>query len=167
VTTVELSRKNLLAILAGFVVIILIGIITGAFSFFINATMAHTLSVQDFKSTSTSMPYLAVSWLLKILSFLSPIIGGFVVGRLVKNKEWLYGGLLGVILSATSIAIVSLTFVLPTSFMYSNQFPAGYEQSLAQNNIVNQLLHPPIIILLTGLGGYLSDVLYKKNRKKK
>lgn len=165
-TTVQLSRKNLLAILVGFIVIMVIGIITSTISFFISSNMVRTLSVQDFKSALTQQPYITFSWLLRIISFLSPIVGGFVVGLIVKKNGWLYGGLLGVVLIAISIGIASLIFILPTSLIYGNHFPAGYGQSLALKNITSQLLHSPVTIILTAIGGYLGERLHKRNRKK-
>lgn len=164
--TIQLSRKNLLAILAGFAVIVLIGIITSTISLFISSHIARASSVYDFKSAFTQQPYLTFSWLLRILSFLSPVIGGFIVGWLVKEKGLLYGGILGVTLKLISIGIVSLTFLLPASLIYGSHLPPQQGQGLAQQNILNQLLYSPVTIILTALGGYLGERLHKRNRKK-
>ena len=166
VKTVQFSRKNLSAILAGFVVILLIGIITSAISIFISRQiMVRTLSLDDLRSAFTQPGYLIFSWLLRIISSISPVIGGFVVGRLVKEKGWLYGGILGVFLKLISIGIVSLTFLLPSSLIYGPHLPPHQVQSLTQQNILNQLLYSPITIVLTGLGGYLGEYFRKRNRK--
>jgi hypothetical protein len=166
VTSVQLSRINLLAILVGFVVIVVIGIITSTTSFFISSQIASAYSVGELKSAFIQQQYLTFSWLLRIISFLSPIIGGFVVGR-IKNNGWLYGGLLGVVLTVISIGIVSLIFILPTSLIYDNHFPAGYGQLLALKNITSQLLHSPLTIILTAIGGYLGERLHKRKGNKK
>lgn len=129
--------------------------------------MVRTLSVQDFKSAFTQQPYLTFSWLLRAISFLSPAIGGFVVGWLVKKKGWLYGSILGIVLKIISIGIISLIFLLPISLVYGPHFPSEQGQSLTQQNILNQLLYAPITIILATLGGYLGEHLHKRNRKKK
>ena len=145
-----LSKKVFLAIAAGFTVIVLIGTATSAISF-----------LSFFVSFRLGLTF---SWLLKITSYLSFIIGGFVVGWIVKEKGLIYGGILGIILKLVSISIVGLTFFLPTSLIYGPNFPAGYGQELAQKNIVNQLLSSPITIMLTAFGGYLGEYFNKSHR---
>lgn len=165
--SIRFSKRNVFAIVVGFAVIVLIGIVTSLISFYCLANLGRILGPDNYLSALSQQPYLAISWFLDIIKLLSPLAGGFVVGRIVKQKGWLYGGLLGIVLTAISIGFVSLTFILPTSLTYGNQFPAGYAQSLAQKNILNQLLHSPITVILTGLGGYISDFLNKRNRKNK
>lgn len=166
-STLHLSKKTVLAIITGFAATILIGIITSAISFYITINIARTFSLQDFKSAFTQQPYVTFSWLLRIISFLSPIIGGFVVGWIIKERGWLYGGILGVALKLVSIGIISLTFLLPTSLIYGPNFPVEQGQAMAQKNIMNQLLYSPITVALTALGGYLGEYFSKKHPKKK
>lgn len=173
-STIRLSKKIFLGIIAGFVIIILIGIVTSAISFYISTNIARTSSPQDFKSAFTQQPYVTFSWLLRIISFISPVIGGFVVGWIIKKKGLLYGGVLGIVLKLISIAIVSLTFLLPTSLIYGPNFATEQGRALieqreilAQKNIVNQLLYSPFTIALTAFGGYLGERFSKKSSKKK
>ncbi len=159
---IELSRKNLFALLLGFLLIVGIGIVTSAISFFMVSNVMRTVPASEFKSALSEQPIITFNWLLRIISFVSPILGGLVVGYIVKEKGWLYGGLLGIILLIISIAIVSLTLILPTSMTYDPQFPSGYGHDLALKNILNQLLHSPLTIALTALGGLLGEKFYKK-----
>jgi len=164
VLQLNLSRKNLLAILLGFLTILGIGILTTTISFLIHLNMARTLSPENFRAAISQHPVLTISWILRGLSFISPVIGGVVVGWITKEKGWLYGGLLGVILTLVSIGFASLTFILPTATIYGSDFPANYGHDLAQKNIVNQLIGAPLTIVLTSLGGWLGEKIHKKRK---
>ena len=163
---INLSRKNLFAIFLGLLVIVGLGIITSTVSFFVISNIMRTTPVSEFKYAFSQQPILVSNWLSKIIALASPILGGFVVGYLVKEKGWLYGALLGFILLFISISIVSLIFILPTSIIYGPQFPPNYGHELAQKNILNQLLHSPLTIVLASLGGYLGERFYIQKVKK-
>lgn len=165
--TISLSRKNLLAILIGLIAVILIGIITNAISFYISSHIVRTTSVQEFKSAFTQQPYITYRWILGTISFVSPIIGGFVVGWIVKDKGWLYGGVLGIILRLISLAFAIVVFLLPTSLIYGPNFPTDFRKAESLQSIINILIYSPITILKTVVGGYLGEHLHKRNRKKK
>ncbi len=159
---IKLSRKNLFAIFLGFLLIAGIGIITSTISFFVTINITRTTPINELKNALSQQPMLIINWLLRLVSFFSPILGGFVVGYMIKEKGWLYGGLLGIFLIIISLGIVSLTFILPTSFMYGSQFPSDYGHSLAQKNLLNQLFNSPLTIALTSLGGFLGERFYSK-----
>ena len=152
---IRFSKRNLLAFVAGFFTIVLIGGITSTLSFLMMTNISRVFSP----------PYATFNWLLRGLSFLSPVIGGLVVGWMVKEKGWLYGGILGFTLKLISIGVVSLTFFLPSPLVFGSKFPSNYGQELAQKNIFNQLLDLPVTIALTVLGGYWGERLRIKNRK--
>lgn len=143
--------KNILAILAGLFVIILFGFVTSLFA----------LNVLEKYNDFTPQNYLPI----KILHLFSPILGGFVVGLIVKDKKWLYGALLGVILTIISVSSVSLTMLLSPASMYGDDFPANEGRILARQNILNQLQGAPLTIFLTGLGGYLGEKSIKNKKK--
>lgn len=160
----NLTRRNLFAIFLGFLVILMLGIITSGISFLISSQVAQNVSPQNFEAAFSQQPILTFSWILRILSFASPILGGIVVGMLIREKGWLYGGLLGVVLTLLSIGIVLLAFFVSTSLIYGQNVPASFGQNLAQKNILNQFINAPLIIVSTAFGGWLGEKLYK-NRK--
>lgn len=163
-TNLPISRRGLFAILVGFLVIVSIGIISSIVSFLMTLHLIRNFAVQDFPAAFYKQPYLTVSWVLRTISYISPIFAGVVVGWIVKEKGWLYGGVLGVILKLTSIGIVLLTFLLPSSVIYGPNIPQNYGYNLAQKNMLNKLLYAPITITLTALGGWLGEK-YSEKRK--
>lgn len=141
----EFSKRNFLALLAGLVTIVLIGIVTSTASF--------------------HQPYLAFRWLIIILSFLSPVLGGFVVGWITRERGWFYGALSGVIVQLGLIIVILVSyFFLSTEIKYSqsNQVLLGF---IAIKNIMGTLLNSAQFIILAALGGYLGESL-RKNRKR-
>ena len=163
-TNIKFSRKNIFAIFIGFLVIVGMGIITSTISVFVVPNIMHNIPARDFQAAFFEQPTFILSWILKGISFISPILGGLVVGWIVKEKGWLYGGLLGVLLQLTSIGIVSSTFFLPTSVIWGPSIPVEYGHSLALKNILDQLLDTPTFLALTLLGGWLGERLYKIRR---
>lgn len=140
---ISFSKKNLLAIFAGFIVIILLSIIINIFSFIISLNIAINFSPQNFKPAFNQQPYLTYIWLLRIISYLSLIVGGFVVGKFVKKEGWIYGAILGVIFALISIANVVFS----------------------QRDTSLQILQPILTVIFTGFGGYLGEVIGRKNSK--
>lgn len=163
---IQFSRKNIFAVLAGFSVIILLGIITSVVQLFMTSHILQTVSATGFKAAFTQQPYITISWSLRTLSYLSPVIGGFCVGWLVGEKGWLYGGVLGVALKFVSIGIVSLYFFLHVFIFFDSYLPPQQTQGLAQQNILHQLLYSPITILFTAFGGYIGEHLHKNRMRK-
>ncbi len=152
----KLSKRNVLAILFGFLLIFGITIITSTISFFIVSNVMHT--TQDLKTALSTQPILIIT---EGITFISPILGGLLAGWIVKEKGWLYGGILGIILILISVGISILPFLLPASLLYGANFPKDYGSSLAQKGILNQLLHSPVTIILTVIGGYLGEKFHK------
>lgn len=160
-----LSRRHLFAILLGFLVVIAIGIVLSSISFLIYSNAARKLSPDEFRNISLQQPYLAFNMLSKIIYFVLPVLGGFVVGWLVKEKGWLYGGLLGIMLIFISIVIAALPLLLPATYLYGQNIPPNYSYDLAQKNILNQLFNSPLTIALTVLGGLLGEKLHRSKSK--
>lgn len=158
---IQLSKKNLHIILGGYIVILLIKILTVALIAYVNIIMVRNFSVDDFESAYTQQPYFTIFWIFRIITFITPIFGGFLVGRLIKNKGWFYGGLLGIIPTVLSILVTSLIFLLPAAT--SN----GQAHSSAQQNIINTLIGSPLLIGLTALGGFFGELYSKRSHKKK
>lgn len=158
---IHVSKRNLSAIFAGFFTIVLIGAITNTFQFFMLANLSRVFTSHLY----IQQPYLTFNWILRGLSFLSPVVGGLVVGWMVKEKGWVYGGILGFTLGLVSMSIVSLTFILPSSMIFGSRFPSDYGQELAEKKIRHQLLGWPVTVALTALGGYWGERLCIRKRK--
>ena len=161
----DLTRRNVFAILLGLVVIVLLGIVLSVISFLLTYQVAWNTSPQDFENAYSQRSVVTFSWILWILSFVSYVIGGIVVGYRVRKNGWLYGGLLGVVLNLLSIGVVLLTYFLPTSLIYGQNVPPNFGQDLASKNILGQLISAPLDIVLTAFGGWLGEKLYKKVSK--
>lgn len=145
----QYSHRNLFAIFIGFFVVVSIGIISSAISLIFY-----------------TQTYSIVSWTLRIIfDFFSVILGGIVVGWIVRKKGWVYGGILGIVLTIVSIGVVSLSFVLPPTLIYGQNVPHDFYRNLAQKNILNQFFQAPLTILLTSLSGLLGERLYNKRAK--
>lgn len=161
----EISRRHIFAIFVGFFIILGLGIITSALSFFMTFHLIRDVSPQDFPAAFYQQPYLTFSWLLRIISFISPILAGVVVGWIAREKGWLYGGFLGILLKLISVGTVFLTFLLPTSLIFGANMSQVAGDALVQKNILNQLLYAPITIILIALGGWLGESFYKRRHK--
>ena len=149
---IKFTKRNLLAILLGFLVVAGIGIIT------------TFVSVFFFRSVFLQQPPTFI-WLLKTVSYLSLLAGGFVVGWIVREKGWVYGGLLGMALVLVNTGLAILFLLLPISVVYGPDFPPDYGKGIAQKQINNAFLNAPKTILLTSLGGFLGAYLYKRKRR--
>lgn len=158
----QLSRKHVLDLFLGLLVIIVLEIIINAISLFIAYHVTQITPVNEIKDTYSQQPILFFNWLLGIIGVVSPVLGGLVAGWKIKEKGWLYGGLLGIVLTLIFIVFVSYPFFLPTSWVYGLGYPAGYGHDVALKNILNQLIHAPVTIILTSIGGILGEKLYKK-----
>lgn len=158
------SHRNLFAIFIGFLVIVFIGIISSAISFPLISHLFRNLATENLSSIFSTQPYLIVSWtLMVIFDFFPVILGGIVVGWIVREKGWVYGGILGIVLTIVSIGVVSLTFVLPPTLIYGQNVPHDFGRNLAQKNISNQFFQAPLTILLTSLSGLLGERLYNQS----
>lgn len=154
--SIQFSRRNIFAIFFGFLVIILLGFITSGFVFFLAPRLARSGHM-----------IIIFSYLIAALTLLTPIIGGFVVGWHVQKQGGLYGAILGVFLTVVSMALVSLTFILPSSLISSPDFPAAQARALAKTNLLTQLLHAPFLIFVTLLGGILGVWAYQKRQNRR
>lgn len=128
------SRRDVVwPIFVGFIVVLLIGILASVF---------------------VAMIYVPSPLLSLFLNFFSPVIGGVIVGRMIKEKGWWYGGVLGVLLQAASIVISSLTFIIP---MQGGDVGRDLGYQLAFTHILNLLLEAPRTIVLAAVGGYIGQ----------
>src|SRR3990167_2195488 len=88
-------KRKIIAVALGLLVII-IGIILVSFiSFLYLTSVTRTLEPSEFKTAINTPPYIYVSWIIRAADGLMVILGGFIAGRLAKEKGWLYGGLSG------------------------------------------------------------------------
>ena len=153
-SSIHFSKKNIFALLLGVLTVFFLGSITTGFAFFI---------APHFGNSGTMMIILGSAIALVTLG--TPVIGGFVVGWRVQEQAWLYGALFGMLLVMLSMAIVSLTFVLPFSLITSPSFPIEQAHALAKASLLSQFLHAPFFIFVTLLGGMLGGWAYRKRQK--
>lgn len=166
----KLSRKNLMALLMGYLVIFTIGILIKILSFVQTQLAINSLqhvSLEALNQKFSEQPYDAFSWLLRILSFLSLISGGFVVGWKVKERGWVYGGLLGFLIKLIGLTSILIIAFLPASFVYGVDISNGARMEQVAKKIFFAFIELPLAVLLIGLGGYLGEFFYKKNSKRK
>ena len=152
---IQFTRKNIGAIGLGFLVMLLIGVLTTAIS----------VVVARFLSGNTTV-IVTIAYLLGILTLFTPTIAGFIVGWRIRTQGWLYGGLLGVAVSLISMILASVTFILPASYISSPNFSVAEAHALARSNLLLQLTHTPLLVLATTLGGFLGEWAYEKRQKR-
>jgi putative membrane protein (TIGR04086 family) len=165
-TSISLSKKNLLGILVGIGTRLGIGIIITIISLLIAQYIYQISSVDDLQSNSFQ-PLTIYRYITQVLGLLTPIIGGFVTGKMVKEKGWLYGGLVSVFLLLISLGLVSLSFILPRTFLYGPHITSEMINQIALKNILRQLSEMPFDIILSVFGGYLGQKYSGKIMKRK
>ena len=150
----QFTKRTMGALLLGFLIIVALVFVTSGFALFI---------IPSFLSHMTILKVLSYGF--GILTLITPVIGGFVVGWRIRERGWLYGGLLGLILSVISMLVVSLTFILPASVVSGPNFSIEQARFLAKANLMMQLTHAPFLIAVTALGGVLGVWAYRKRQK--
>ncbi len=161
------TKRVILAILTGVCVSICIGILISVIGFSFNIYIARIYSVENYQSTFYEQPHITITWLLKLLGFISLMAGGFLTSRIIKKSGFLYGASVGVVLVLLSISLASLAFILPAFSLYGPHYSADLAQQFVTKNILNQLLRAPLTIVLTAFGGYLGEKLYGRKLTKK
>jgi hypothetical protein len=136
------SKKNILAILSGLFVIILLRIIIAVTVSPIIAYNASLNSNAENYISNLQSQYSSMSLIFNLISFFILILGGFVVGKIVKSNGWIYGAILGLIFVSFGV----VTAILRQTWHF---------------NMVNSVLN----IVLISLGGYLGDKVSKKSSK--
>lgn len=141
-------KRKIIAVSLGLLVII-VGIILVSFISFIYLTgIARSLGLSEFKTAINNPPYIYVSWIIRAADALIVILGGFIAGRLVKEKGWLYGGLSGL--------IYFLLFLLADIFA-----TLSLGRSYALNSYLTALPSGLILTIEAGIGGLISERFFK------
>ena len=151
---ITFSKRNILAILLGFGAVLVVGLLTSG------------LSIVTFRVGPTAIG-ITLGYVTGILTLLSPIIGGCVVGWRVREQGWLYAGWLGVFLVLVSMLLVSITFFLPASMVSSSVVSIEQARAAAKANLLLQVTHAPFLIVVTALGGIVGNWAYLKRAKPK
>jgi hypothetical protein len=101
-----------------------------------------------------------------VMSNLVYLAAGFIVGRTIRNKGFLYGMIPGALYSALSILLFIglITFAGPEIF--GPVFKSKQNNDLILKNITSSFISGIQITLLTGLGGWLGEWSLKTNSKK-
>ena len=98
---------------------------------------------------------------LSFVSILTPVIGGVVLGYIMKKKGWLHASILAICIKSFSIIVICTIFFNPT-FFYGGRHPSQYAYELALKNILRLVLSLPFTVALVGIGGWFGELLSKK-----
>ncbi|MCR4324730.1 MAG: DUF5518 domain-containing protein [Candidatus Curtissbacteria bacterium] len=149
----NLTRRNLLAIFLGFLVFLVLFIVAKVLVLFTFHQAVLNFPLGDIEGSLSRQPFAAILWISRTLSLMAPLLGGVVIGYMVRERGWFYGGLLGVLLAIIFMGIISLGFFVPESFN-----PNSFGEI-----ILEVIFYLPLYVVLTALGGWLGEIL--KNRK--
>jgi MFS family permease len=97
--------------------------------------------------------------LISTLVYTSPVIGGIVVGYVLKKKGWYYGLVLGIIELLVSVSLPLIVFIYP---VYTSEISNEMIRQMAQGNILKQLMKAPLTLFLYALGGHIGEYISKK-----
>lgn len=160
----SLVSSSLVSILWGLFTIVLIGIIVHFGLVYVNDRLIAPSPSGEFQSSQPRQPYLTFLYMFKSISLISPLLGGVVVGFLVKRKGWQYGLLLGMIL-----VIISLGFVITISTLRNDIFGSKIPQIIIEkqvNDIYSTSLRKiPLILVLSLIGGIVGENIVMKRNK--
>lgn len=161
--SVRFSKRHFLAVFAGIGTIVLVSAITSTIFFLL---YLRWFSVMHGESLFTQQPYLSFRWAVRGINYLTLILGGYVAGRMMKERGLLYGAMVGLFLTIISISISITASFLPTSLLFGPQFPGDEKRMLINNNLLGQLIDMPFTLVLTTVGGYIGERFGKRNRGK-
>ena len=141
---------NYFAVFLGLLVVIIEGAVTSSFFIFGAPRISNMGLLQS----------LVVFF--SIFTLISPLLGAAVVGWRVRERGWMYGAILGVILLILSMGIVSLTFILPESLVSGPNLTMSEARTLSKENLHTQAIHAPALLAMTALGGFLGSWLRRR-----
>ncbi len=137
-------------------------LVAGFFTIFILNTVARLFVYREVRGIAnddkklTSIAYDPIFH--SFISLIIPILGGIVVGYLIKKNGALYGAILALIVKTISILIISSMFFYPAAF-YAIELPIEVRNTIASQNIMRQLYSLPISILFIAWGGWVGEKL--------
>lgn len=154
----SLSKKNFVAILAGLITVLLVTIVGWVISFIEIRSISDSVSKgQDVFSAYSQKSHVILNQIVGMLSFLSPAIGGVVVGWISRGRKWLHGVIFGTILSIISIGIFALPLLsIPTQNSLFDSFRKSIELG-----VLSKVISSPIIIMLSILGCFLGELIHR------
>lgn len=142
--------KPAFALLAGFITIYILNAISQIFIF------QKVQGIAGVNSPLDTPVYHKV--LHTVISLIIPIIGGGVVGFIVKKKGAFYGGTLAIILKMISIAVIATIFVYPPAF-YGIPMQPESARIFTLQNLTRQIISLPFAILFMAWGGWVGEKL--------
>lgn len=153
------NNRLTLALLCGFLSIFILNAVITVVSIFL---ATYLLSQSEFALKGkeayqifiSTPPYVYLIWAVILLKYINLISGGFIVGRMMRRKGLLWGGVLGIV---TELILYFLSNWLTSNINYANI-------SFSINNLLKPIA---TTILLTGLGGFLGERLSKSKSSKK
>ena len=140
--------KPALALVAGFLTIFILNTVSRLFIF---------QKVKGFTNGSSMVDTTAYNSLLHTtVALFIPIIGGIVVGYLVKKKGVYFGGALAIILKMISVGIICTLFIYPPA-LYGIQLSTEAARTYALQNLSREFISLPFSILFMAWGGWVGE----------
>ncbi len=146
-------RRLILVVVFGLVLNIVLGI---GVSF---------LLIQLVRMDPFAEPSLAIRILSLVISYIPLFASCFTVGFLMKDKGATYGAYFGVSLVVLSLLVSASVAMLPPPVIFGPEYTKSMALSVIQKNILNQLFHAPITIVLAALGGWIGSFFRKGNAR--
>ncbi len=166
-----LSKKSKLIFYSfaiGFLIILLSQIITATINFlFIRYQFTH-LSFEELKNLSNLFSSQLVGWINLLIRTGALIFAGYFISRRIREKGWLYGGLIGAVWFMFVLTISLLPFLLPKDLIYGPNFPEQMAQANMDKRLTNLISGLPLgllkTVVLTTIGGFLGKYLTKRTK---
>ncbi|MBP7966771.1 hypothetical protein KAZ66_00715 [Candidatus Woesebacteria bacterium] len=142
--------KQALALVAGFLTIFILNAVSRLFVF---------QKVKGFTNGSSTIDTTVYNSVLHTMTALFiPIIGGIVVGYIVKKKGAYFGGALAIILKMISVGVICTLFIYPPAF-YGIQLSGEAARTYALQNLSREFISLPFAILFMAWGGWVGEKL--------
>ncbi len=140
--------KPALSLLVGFLTIFILNTISRLFIF---------QKVKGFANGSSMVDTTVYnSFLHTTVALFIPIIGGIVVGYLVKKRGAYFGGALAIILKMISVGVICTLFIYPPAF-YGIQLSGEAARTYALQNLSREFISLPFSILFMAWGGWVGE----------
>lgn len=153
-------RKVILAEVCGILAISLALLLINLLSieFFSQGIMSPGVTIRsqdDLNQFLFSPPYIYFRWFAYFLRLLVFILGGFIVGIILKQKGWFWGGLLGFI-QILCVLLISVGLFLSL-----------YHKNIDFLKVFEYITSNVLTIALTAIGGLIGEIFTKLRKRKK
>jgi putative membrane protein (TIGR04086 family) len=148
------TLEKFLPVIFGIVILILVFWVTSIFS-------SRLLHYKYSGAEQTQVVYFLMS-ILGTLRSLSPVLAGGIAGWLVREKGWLYGGYVGLIVGTVVIVLTVIAYYYPDPF-----YTTDYPKDILLNNVFASIVSGIKTTVFASLGGLAGESLQKSLAKKR